>query len=196
MWGKEYTEDEIKEARKYLNELLGNSEIVREICSVEKGDKSEDVSNSINKYKPFKYNVSTEQSGRVWILVGTENGKSTALTVGQSLDIFGEINDIIKYKILGDDYNDGERSYSKMADDYKILTFYEVEIDKYLEMTFGKLCKADGIVKVMFDMSKEYMAEAALAYHTYALHWRFYNSGMDKRALYHLITSENNSCDE
>ena len=53
----------------------------------------------------------------------------------------------------------------------------------------GKGHRADGnenIVNVMFDMAKEYLAEAALAFYTNAEYWNYFGSGMDKRAFNYL----------
>lgn len=197
MWKKIREKTNADKVNEYLNALLENEDIVRKICCVEGDCEIEPVNDAVGKYSPFEYSASTKQAGRVWILVGRKKGESTALTVGQSLDIFSEIKNIV-YKMFNKtekDFN-SERSYYKMKENYDVLTFYEVEVNEYLEMTFGKLCECSGIVKVMFDMSKEYMAEAALAYHTYAPYWGFCNSGMDKRALFHLWDMDNESCEK
>lgn len=38
----------------------------------------------------------------------------------------------------------------------------------------------------IYRMAREYVAEASVAHFTQAREWGFYNSGMDKRALYYL----------
>ena len=64
--------------------------------------------------------------------------------------------------------------------------FYELDIEKYLN-TFAPPDYKDFI----YRMAREYFAEASVAHFTQAREWGFYNSGMDKRALYYLKYSEN-----
>jgi hypothetical protein len=66
-------------------------------------------------------------------------------------------------------------------------------MDEYLAEVFGNIKRAEGddnIVNMMFDISKEYLAEAAVAHYTGAKHWSFFNSGMDKRAYYRILDTE------
>ena len=42
-------------------------------------------------------------------------------------------------------------------------------------------------------MAREYFAEASVAHFTQSREWGFYNSGMDKRALYYLYENVNQS---
>ena len=59
--------------------------------------------------------------------------------------------------------------------------FYELDIEKYLN-TFAP----PDYQNFIYRMARECFAEASAAYFTQAREWGFYNSGMDKRALYYL----------
>ena len=61
------------------------------------------------------------------------------------------------------------------------LIFYELDIEKYLDK-FAPL----NYQEFIYRMAREYFAEASVAHFTQAREWGFYNSGMDKRALYYL----------
>lgn len=59
--------------------------------------------------------------------------------------------------------------------------FYELDIEKYLN-TFAP----PDYQNFIYRMARECFAEASAAHFTQAREWGFYNSGMDKRALYYL----------
>jgi hypothetical protein len=56
-----------------------------------------------------------------------------------------------------------------------------LDIEKYLN-TFAP----PDYQNFMYRMARECFAEASAAHFTQAREWGFYNSGMDKRALYYL----------
>ncbi|MDD7515308.1 hypothetical protein [Ruminococcus flavefaciens] len=188
-WKGLIPEDVKKNAQSYLDKLIQNSEILSEICCV-----SESLDDAVRQVKEYseKADRNSKRYGRVWLLVGTaENGRNICLTAGQheeikNDDIFKEIiGNIAKMSVESAD----KRSYYSLRINYSPLTFYEADVDKYIETVLGKVHRADGnenIVNVMFDMAKEYLAEAALAFYTNAEYWNYFGSGMDKRAFNYL----------
>ena len=190
MWKDQLTEDIKNNASKYLEDLINDENIIRVICSISEDSEKDEVISVVKKYGrerliPYPKGE-TGQSGRLWLLVGTCNGRNVALTAGQSLDIIEEIIKKCINNMFGEEDTDA-RSYYSMLRSYDKLTYYEVDINGYLMKEFGEICSANGIVKIVFDMAKEYMAEAAVACYTNAEYWNCYYSGMDKRALFHLL---------
>lgn len=185
---------EVKEnAQAYLDILIQNSEILSEICCV-----SESLEDAVRQVEEYSKNADRymKRYGRVWLLVGTVwNGaekRNICLTAGQheeikNDDIFKEIiGNIEKMSVQSND----KRSYYSLRKNYSPLTFYEADVDRYIEAVTGELHRAEGsrnIVNEMFDMAKEYLAEAALAFYTNAEYWNYFGSGMDKRAFNYLV---------
>lgn len=187
--GKKRTVEKINstDAEKNLDILL--EEMLSPICKVSYLDKDyEVIHNEIDNYendifykenKPCDY---SSQAGRVWILVGYEGRKKVSLTVGQSLDIIDEIKKIVYGMLNEDEQRKKYLFYKELFSIYKYVIFFEVPINQYILREYGDINYVDGIVQALFDMSKEYLVEASIAYNTGAVHWDFYNSGMDKRA--------------
>jgi hypothetical protein len=167
-----------------LNELIENSELSRLIVSLNDytdpcGKEAIEGVREYNRKHPYN-NEKTNQVGRTWILIGITNNKQyEAITVGQSLDIIGEIQKIIgKCFDRGDEYNGFLLSYEE-------LRFYEIVLDAYLNI-FSPLNK-DGIKDLAYELSKDYLVEALIAHKTSASHWNK-SSGMDKRFYDHFFT--------
>ncbi|MDE7200576.1 MAG: hypothetical protein K2O91_01420 [Lachnospiraceae bacterium] len=129
------------------------------------------------------------QCGRIWFLVKENNKFLEISQVAQALDKGlnnGFFNEIIchvkemlggtegKYKSL---FNNNEKEND--------LVFYELEIDKYLEKFAPVNYK-----QTIYELAREYYAEASLAHFTQASEWGFNNSGMDKRAYYHILKND------
>ena len=181
----------IEESKEYLKNLVPS---LSTICIIDKQKKQCDVEKKIDSYKNTdsyienKPSDCTYECGRLWLLVGENEADMSAITLGQSLNIFNEIKTIVQdiyyiddnvKKILKDVI------YPVLKKDYARLIFYEVPIDNYLNTEFINICEMSGIAKIIYDMSKEYFAEARIAYKTGALYWNYFNSGMDKRAYFH-----------
>ncbi len=186
--------EQFRSASQHLNDIIAKKNILKEICTIKKGEHLKSVMAQIGNY-PFKsVKVNKQlQTGQLWLLTGRNGDTVEALNAGQSLDIKSEIEyDVeVMYGVLS-----GKKvscPYRKLKGEYKELTFFEVDIDEYLAEVFGNIKRAEGddnIVNMMFDISKEYLAEAAVAHYTGAKHWSFFNSGMDKRAYYRILDTE------
>lgn len=138
-----------------------------------------------NKYDPFS---EKNQCGRVWFLVKKHGESLEVLQVAQSIgyDInqnkgfFSEICSHIEDMFRKENNNIYGAFAEEITEDEELI-FYELDIEKYLN-TFAPLDYQDFI----YRMAREYFAEASVAHFTQAREWGFYNSGMDKRALYYL----------
>ena len=138
-----------------------------------------------NKYDPFS---EKNQCGRVWFLVKKHGESLEVLQVAQSIgyDInqnkgfFSEICSHIE-DMFRKENNNIYGAFAKEITEDEELIFYELDIEKYLN-TFAPPDYKDFI----YRMAREYFAEASVAHFTQAREWGFYNSGMDKRALYYL----------
>jgi len=179
--------DERKGRENYEN-LLENK-ILEEICNISKSISLEDSLKEIGVYTNSKAFIdnkpSREGAGRVWILVSELNEINRVLTLGQSIDIIEEIK-----KLTRACYEEYVRytQYHEFYEQYKKLTFYEIKIDEYLKMMHNVSDIKDDIVKLIYDLGKEYFVEAEVAYTTSAKYWNYYNSGMDRR-MYDYIKS-------
>lgn len=146
----------------------------------------------------------------VWALFGKINGDQDAkcLQVASSNDIKREIIRDIKlmykqeysqllknansleiqntqfyenvyYRI--DNKNKREYIYSKMREEYDVLLFYQLNIDRYLGI---EEMKNDNMhVNNMIEISKANYAEAKLAFETQAIYWNTFRGGIDAKAL-------------
>ena len=185
--GKLECADEVS-ASIHLDMLINEKKILTEICTIRKRQHLNSVRSQLEDYKFIDVSENDRlQNGQLWLLTGRNENELKALNAGQSRDIRNEIEyDVgIMYGSVS-----GKRvscPYKQLKKDYDELTFYEVDIDSYIKMLFGSICECDGIVKIMFEMSKEYMAEAAIAYRTAAEYWNFNRSGMDKKAYYRIL---------
>jgi len=177
---------------------LITSEVLSEICEISIERELSEIIKQIHTYKKTdsysqnKPSDCTVQSGRLWILVEIKNENIFSLNVGQSLDIISEIHEDVMDMYDNKVQENGQNNfyYTLRSEHDGKLVFYEIAIDNYLARMYGKSCEIWDITKVIYDMAKEYMAEATIAYSTGAIYWNYYNSGMDKRAYYHLLDDE------
>jgi len=168
--------------------------ILTQICNITYESQLDIVIKTIENYKvseSYQNNEPsncTSQAGRLWILLEENENNCRSLNVGQSLDIISEIildvKDMFNKEVQKNEQNNFY--YSLRSNHTGNLVFYEVAIDKYLSLMYGERCELSGITKVIYDIGKEYMAEASVAYNTGAKYWQYYNSGLDKRAYFHL----------
>ncbi|MFR7590656.1 MAG: hypothetical protein ACLUVC_04355 [Longibaculum sp.] len=178
-----------------IKKLLDALDVCKPICSISykaledtayKQQKLEEVDNYYEKnHDKFsdKY-----QSGKVWFLVKKQNESLEVLQVAQAIDyenkqnkgFFNEIHTHIE-EILGDSKDNIYSDFFKEIREEGELIFYELDIENYLSK-FAPF----NYQEIIYRMAREYFAEASIAHFTQAREWRFYNSGMDKRALYYL----------
>lgn len=178
-----------------IKKLLTAPDVCTPICILN----SETLNNSVNEKKVKKevrhyysetYDPFSEknQCGRVWFLVKKHGESLEVLQVAQSIgyDInqnkgfFSEICSHIE-DMFRKENNNIYGAFAKEITEDEELIFYELDIEKYLN-TFAPPDYKDFI----YRMAREYFAEASVAHFTQAREWGFYNSGMDKRALYYL----------
>lgn len=184
-----------------IKKLLTAPDVCTPICILN----SETLNNSVNEKKVKKevrhyysetYDPFSEknQCGRVWFLVKKRRKSSEhlesleVLQVAQSIgyaknqnkgflsEICSHIEDMFKKE-----NNNIYGAFAEEITEDEELIFYELDIEKYLN-TFAPPDYKDFI----YRMAREYFAEASVAHFTQAREWGFYNSGMDKRALYYL----------
>ena len=79
-------------AAKHLKELLSGTDILKEICTIRKGQRIATVNKQIEAYG-FKAvdDNNRLQTGQLWLLTGRNGDAIKALNAGQSLDIRSEI---------------------------------------------------------------------------------------------------------
>lgn len=173
-------------AEKHIKYLLDNSFLTK-VCCIDDRSTMKSVNEQIDKYfenntdKIYKEGNSTNQVGRLWILLFND---MESLNVGQSLYIQKEIMSDVE-----DMLNKEVGLYHQIRQECKgkgKLTFYEVDIDKYMTIMFGVSNLLTGVKRAMYDMCKEYVAEATIAYRTASKYWRYLNCGMDKRAYFYI----------
>lgn len=134
-----------------------------------------------------------DQCGRVWFLVNENKKCSEVLQVAQALDQGvrkGYFHEIIYH--IEEMFGETENKYKNFSNNMQegdSLVFYELLIDNYLEEFAPNNYK-----QIIYDMAREYYAEASLAHFTQAREWGFYNSGMDKRAYYNIL--DNVKCNQ
>lgn len=177
-----------KKGRENYEKLLKNK-ILNEICNISKCISLKDSLEEIDVYANSKTFIdnkpSREEAGRVWILVSELNEISRVLTLGQSIDIIKEIKRLTR--ACYEEYLHYNQ-YHEFYEQYEKLTFYEIKIDEYLKMMHNVSDIKNDIVKLIYDLGKEYFVEAEVAYTTSAMYWNYYNSGMDRR-MYDYIKS-------
>lgn len=198
-----------KPLEKHIEEF---STLICKICeSTEKSSILNQISKYF-KEKPIvedeEYRI---KLGRVWILIGKrkEDSKYVALQIGQSEDIKKEIQNNITHMfntILDNideherrnkiiyltqkefEYKKGENKvaylYRHLKRDYSNLKFYEVDIDKYLNINNN-----NQILDISYHLSKDYVAESKLAAETEPYYWNYYHSGVGKRAYFYFVNN-------
>ena len=157
----------------------------------------------LNKYDPFS---EKNQCGRVWFLVKKRRKSSEYLEPSEVLESLEPLESLEVLQVAqsigyAKNQNKGFLSeicshiedmfrkennniYGAFAEEITAdeeLIFYELDIEKYLN-TFAP----PDYQNFIYRMAREYFAEASVAHFTQAREWGFYNSGMDKRALYYL----------
>ena len=139
----------------------------------------------------FKNNINeqklTKQSGRTWILLNEYNGCLKAITIGQSQNIKNELLRIISYMHSNDAFEQKKKEYyRKLYKECRKIYFYEVDINAFVR----KYCNdfvPDITNNLLYEITKDYLAEALLAYYTAASDWDYSWGGMDKRFYFHLL---------
>lgn len=198
--------------KKYNLESLLNrkNDICFEICRITPDDLSlgesekKKIKDKVTKYaEDSKKNAPKDkdsQSGRVWFLVKENKECSEVLQVAQALDYMRSERKYFKYGYFCEitshideifEETNGNK-YKELANNIKegdSLVFYELAIDKYLEEFAPKNYK-----ETIYEIAKDYYAEASLAHFTQAREWGYFNSGMDKRAYYNIL--DNVQCDQ
>lgn len=178
-----------------VNKLLSSKdEICFEICRITSGNLDStrtetDIIKKIEHYAKTHENGNSEnnqQCGRVWFLVNENEKCSEVLQVAQTLDQGlkkGYFHEIICHvrEMFGDTENKYKNFFNNMKEGDS-LVFYELAIDKYLEEFAPQNYK-----QIIYEIAREYYAEASLAHFTQAREWGFYNSGMDMRAYFNIL---------
>lgn len=188
-----------------LNILLNyrdndKNKICFEICRITSIDlkkgSEKNIIDRVIKYAETQKNTypKNEQCGRVWFLVNENKEYSEVLQVAQALDYQGikrgYFDEIICH--IKEMFGETEGKYKSFTNNIKegtALVFYELAIDKYLEEFAPENYK-----EIIYEIAREYYAEASLAYFTQAKEWGFYNSGMDKRAYFNIL--DNVKCNQ
>ncbi len=85
-------------------------------------------------------------------------------------------------------YSKQQYLYRSLFRQYQRLEFYVLNIDGYLDVS----STLTGNEKVIYNLAKDYYAEAKLAVESKAEYWNYYNSGLDART-YKYMTN-NNAC--
>lgn len=80
-------------------------------------------------------------------------------------------------------YDKKQYLYRFLFRKYERLEFYKLDIDGYLNVSSA----LTGNEKVIYDLAKDYYAEAKLAVESEAKYWNYYNSGIDARTYKYLI---------
>lgn len=171
-------------ARDNINNYL-KSKVFVKICDASDIEYIKVIKNYFNE-NGYDYSI-TNESGRTWILMDQSDSGFDSITLGQSQDIEKEILGIVNYM-----HSDFETDYKKILyyrDLYnkrKGLSFYEVNIDLFIDKYCSQLVgnKQDNL---FYAISKDYFAEALLAYNTGAIDWDYSFGGMDKRFYFHLL---------
>ncbi len=153
-----------------------------------RGNQKERIIKSIDDYYSDHHCDESEdkQTGKVWMLVLFDSDEPLGVRqVAQALDknknngFFGEIYSHVNDMFEGDDKYKG---YADSLTEGQKLVFYEINIDEVLS-NFAAFDYKNAI----YEIAREYMAEAFLAYFTQSEEWRYWNAGMDKKAYYRLV---------
>lgn len=114
--------------------------------------------------------------GRVWILFGVNSDQTKSpINVGQTTDLFGEIS-----KIIWDIMIKQKGPYYEEINNYDSFKFFELKPENIISSVWGN---ENQLIKLAYDMVKDYYAEVLLAYVTSARNWNSSVSGVDKRFL-------------
>ncbi|MBD5478306.1 MAG: hypothetical protein HDR14_03290 [Lachnospiraceae bacterium] len=184
-----------------INRLLSSKDIICfEICRVTSENlrskrTKKDIIKKIEHYAKTHENegFQNNQCGRVWFLVNETKKCSEVLQVAQALNqglgkgYFHEI--ICHIEEIFEETENKYKNFSNNMQEGDSLVFYELAIDKYLEEFAPPNYK-----QIIYEMAREYYAEASLAHFTQAREWGFYNSGMDKRAYFNIL--DNVKCNQ
>ena len=175
-----------------LKILLNDTQICKVIVDIKYSD-LQDISKKNILLEKFRNNYKRDnnseklQYGRVWFLVKNCAEYFDVLQVAEAIDYGinfekGFFNEIYRHiKEMFESNNSMYSSFAKELKSNETLSFYEVNIEAYLEKYAPLNYK-----EIIYKMASGYFAEASLAYFTQAREWRFYNSGMDKRSYYYI----------
>ena len=191
---------------KNIHKLLKTSGVCKSICTITYkalktgmiDDNKNQIIEKVNEYYENNHDEFSDkyQGGKVWFLVKKQSESLEVLQVAQAIDydiskvnkgFFGEIYCHIN-EMFEETENNIYSSFAKEIEPEQELIFYELDIEKYLE----KFAPLD-YKEFIYRMAREYFAEASVAHFTQSREWGFYNSGMDKRALYYLYENVNQS---
>jgi hypothetical protein len=138
--------------------------------------------------KTKENNNVTREFGCTWILLEKKGDIYKAITLGQSQDIRNELLGIYRdMKSISLSSDKPKRKYYRtLYEKDTNLCFYKVDIDLYMNI-FWNNYKDDSQNNLFYEISKDYFAEAMLAYFTGAIDWNYSFGGMDKRFYYHLL---------
>ncbi len=166
------------------------------ICEVTYDDLQQGSKESIIKkidgyYKTHHdHDSEKKQIGKVWALVRYNNGSPVRmLQVAQALDkkknsgFFSELRRNVTEMFEGDN-SAKYRRYAKELTPGEELRFYEIKIDEFL-LSISSNLEFD-YKTAIYEITKDYMAEALLAHYAQVEEWEYWNSGMDKKAYYRL----------
>ena len=190
-----------------IKKLLTAPDVCTPICilnseTLSNSTNEEEVKDEVRRYYSNKYDPFSEknQCGRVWFLVKKRRkspeylepselleslevlqvAQSIGYDINQNKGFLSEICSHIEDMFRKEENNIYGAFAEEITEDEELI-FYELDIEKYLN-TFAPPDYKDFI----YRMAREYFAEASVAHFTQAREWGFYNSGMDKRALYYL----------
>lgn len=155
--------------------------ILSEICRISKEEKIQKVKDEIDGYKTlFSFDNDIHKIvpiGRLWLLIGIKNEDGTeeltnvSLTVGQSVDIINELHKVVD-KIFDESKKMREiillsvinlmNLYFMKSKLIIILIMYTLISVLIISMNKKGDFLDIGIEQVLFEISKEYLAEATL----------------------------------
>ena len=196
-----------------IKKLLTSPDVCTPICilnseTLNNSVNEKKVKKEVRHYYSETYDPSSEkkQCGRVWFLVKKRRKSSESLEPSEHLESLepleslevlqvaqsigyaknqnkGFLSEICSHieDMFKKENNNIYGAFAEEITEDEELIFYELDIEKYLN-TFAPPDYKDFI----YRMAREYFAEASVAHFTQAREWGFYNSGMDKRALYYL----------
>ena len=178
-----------------IKKLLNAPKVCNPICSIshkelEDPANKQKILKEVDNYYLKKHDKLSDkyQCGKVWLLVKKQKEALEVLQVAQAIDYDNEqnkgyFNEIYSHieEMFGDRKDNIYSDFAREIREEGELIFYELDIEKYLAK-FAPL----NYQEFIYRMAREYFAEASVAHFTQAREWGFYNSGMDKRALYYL----------
>lgn len=185
---KEYSFEEIKEYLTEILEIRFCDDLKMKIRELEKIDLAEH---------------------HVWTLYGEKQNKRICLQVRQSKDIKKEIIRDIELMDAEQEYKGEQISvntqfykdtymrnreanssciYNIIKREYTPLTFYYINVDKYLGI--DRVNSNNATINSIVNVSKEYYAETKFAYDTQAIFWNVYRSGVGMEALKDILNTD------